>query len=400
VRALLLTVGLLLVLAAPAGAQEEIDRAAEALREDPVYVDPGAEDALSADDADEVRARIREDLGEGRLFVAVLPELVGADAESVATELSNRVAINATVAVVVGNQFRVLGSSNREAALADEAFEANRGEGVAPVLLDFIGRLSGEGGESGGGDDGGVGAGGLILLALAGAGGVAFAISRRRRRREQAAQFAEVKENARDDLVVLGEEIRALELDMDMPGVPDEAKADYEIAVKAYEQADQSWRLAQRPDDLEPVGAALEEGRWAMSSARARLENREPPERRSPCFFDPRHGPSDREVEWAPAGGAPRMVPACEADAQRVERGEDPEAREVTVGGQRVPYWAAGPMYAPFMGGFFGAGILPGLVVGTLLGDAWSGPDVGGDFGGGDFGGGDFGGGDFGGGDF
>ena len=68
------------------------------------------------------------------------------------------------------------------------------------------------------------------------------------------------------------------------------------------------------------------------------------------------------------------MVPACEADAQRVERGEDPEAREVTVGGERVPYWAAGPMYAPFMGGFFGAGILPGLMMGTMLGSVWDEP--------------------------
>ena len=100
------------------------------------------------------------------------------------------------------------------------------------------------------------------------------------------------------------------------------------------------------------------------------------------------------------------MVPACEADAQRVERGEDPEAREVTVGGQRMPYWAAGPMYAPFMGGFYG-GRHPARaadrhdarrrVVGR---DAGGGDLGGGDFGGGDFGGGDFGGGDFGGGDF
>jgi hypothetical protein len=152
---------------------------------------------------------------------------------------------------------------------------------------------------------------------------------------------------------------------------------------------------------MEPVGAALEEGRWAMSSARARLEDREPPERRSPCFFDPRHGPATRDVEWAPPGGEPRMVPACEADALRVEEGDDPEAREVTVGGQRMPYWAAGPMYAPFMGGFYGGGILPGLLIGTSLGGFWDTPDTGGgDWGGGDFGGGDFGGGDFGGGDF
>jgi hypothetical protein len=99
------------------------------------------------------------------------------------------------------------------------------------------------------------------------------------------------------------------------------------------------------------------------------------------------------------------MVPACEADAQRVEREEDPEMREVTVGGQRVPYWQAGPAYAPFAGGFFGFGLLPGLMMGTMLGSAFD-ADVGsadvggGDWGGGGFGGGDFGGGDFGGGDF
>ena len=239
---------------------------------------------------------------------------------------------------------------------------------------------------------------GWIVLALAGAGGAAFVISRRQTRRRQAAELAEVKENARDDLVALGDEIRALEMDMDMPGVSDAARSDYETALNAYQRADQAWRLAQRPDDLEPVGSALEEGRWAMESARARLDGREPPERRSPCFFDPRHGPSAREVEWAPPGGEPRMVPVCEADAQRLDRGEDPEAREVTVGGQRMPYWAAGPMYAPFMGGFYGAGILPGLLIGTSLGGVWDQPS--GDFGGGDWGGGDFGGGDFGGGDF
>jgi hypothetical protein len=143
-----------------------------------------------------------------------------------------------------------------------------------------------------------------------------------------------------------------------------------------------------------------------MSSAKARLEGHEPPERRSPCFFDPRHGPSTRDVEWAPPHGESRLVPACEADALRVEDGEDPQAREVMVGGERMPYWAAGPMYAPFIGGFFGASLLPGLMMGTMLGDTFDaggggdfgGGDYGGDFGGG-FGGGDFGGG-FGGGDF
>jgi hypothetical protein len=183
-----------------------------------------------------------------------------------------------------------------------------------------------------------------------------------------------------------------------MPNIDPQVRADYEHAVTRYTEADDAWELARRPQDLAPVAAALEEGRWAMASAKARMEGKEPPERRPPCFFDPRHGPSARDVEWSPPYGEPRMVPACEADAQRVERGDDPEAREMMVGGHRMPYWAAGPAYAPFMGGFFGAGLLPGLMMGTMLGSMWDAP--GGDFGGGDWGGGDFGGGDFGGGDF
>ena len=128
-----------------------------------------------------------------------------------------------------------------------------------------------------------------------------------------------------------------------MPGASEEAKRDYEQALGAYERASGAVDAARSPQDLEPVGQAAEEGRYAMASARARLEGREPPERTPPCFFDPRHGPSAREVEWSPPWGEPRPVPACEADAQRVERGEDPDPREVTVGGQRVPYWNAGP---------------------------------------------------------
>jgi hypothetical protein len=373
-RALLAGLIVLLALAAPAAAQD-----------DPVQVDPAAADVISESEADELRSRIEEN--DVPVAIAILPASAG-DAEQLAGDLRERT--GDAGAVVVGNRFRVDGPPEIEQA-ATEAFEAHSDEGVGPVLLDFVDRA----GED---DEGGSGAGAVILLGAVGLGGVAILAARRRRQRQDAAEFAEVKDNARDDLVALGDDIRALEVDMDMPDVSGDAKADYGTAVDAYQRADQRWRLAQKPDDLEPVGAALEEGRWAMLSARARLEGRQPPERRPPCFFDPRHGPSDRDVEWAPHGGTPRMVPACEADAQRVERGEDPEAREVTVGGQRMPYWAAGPMYAPFMGGFYGAGLLPGLLIGTSLGGIWDQPS--GDWGGGDFGGGDFGGGDFGGGDF
>jgi uncharacterized membrane protein YgcG len=155
-----------------------------------------------------------------------------------------------------------------------------------------------------------------------------------------------------------------------------------------------------------------------MACAEALLAGKAPPERRPPCFFDPRHGPSARDVEWAPPGGATRKVPACEACAQAVERGDEPASREVVARGRRIPYWNAPSYFGPWAGGYFapfgGTGFLSGLFVGELLGGAYGGwgygswggsGDSGGfghwsDFGDGmSFGGGDFGGGG-GGGDF
>src|SRR3954454_15095163 len=159
-----------------------------------------------------------------------------------------------------------------------------------------------------------------------------------------------------------------------MPGVDPAAKADYERALQSYDQANTRFERAQRPADLAPVTKALEEGRWAMTSARARLNGEAPPERRPPCFFDPRHGPSSRDGEWAPEGGVPRPVPTCEADAQRIEAGLDPRVREIDVGGRQVAYWNAPAYYGPWSGGYyggfggFGTGFFGGLLAGEMLG--------------------------------
>ena len=57
------------------------------------------------------------------------------------------------------------------------------------------------------------------------------------------------------------------------------------------------------PDHIKAVTTALEDGRYAMACVLAR-ENGEPlPIRRPPCFFNPQHGPSVLDVDWAPAGG-------------------------------------------------------------------------------------------------
>jgi hypothetical protein len=361
------------------------------------------------------------------MYVAILPDAAKAEAggsvRGVAEALHQALGREGTYAVVAGHSF--YGDSTTVAGAngaAKAALEAHSSDGVEAILLadvDRVGSLASGGSGSGGGGSGGGGApsgAGLGVIALLAVGGGAFALSRsRRRRRQDDAEFAEVKDNTRDDLVALGDDIRALDLDVQMPGADPRGTESYAQAVGAYERANAAWNRARRPQDLEPVGAALEEGRWAMAAAKAQLQGRPAPERRPPCFFDPRHGPSVTEALWAPPGGQEREVPVCAADAARLADGEEPDAREVLVGGRAMPYYAAPAYFGPSAGGFYGGGgmFLPGLLAGTLLGGSLFGPGVafgggwggdgdlgGGDFGGGDGGGFDVGGGDFGGGDF
>jgi hypothetical protein len=401
---------LLLVWAAPVHAGELIDRAVAGLAGDNVYVDPDADPTLTDAQAGALRDRIASS-GAAPMYVVIAPEEIrgeaGGDAGLALREIAERSARRGTYAIVAGRRIEAL-STELEAGEAGDLAARAAGAGggaVDAVLLDFTDRVAAA--QSGGDDSEGSATGGLILLGLLCAGGAALLVGRRRKRARDAAEFAEAKRNARDDLVALGDDIRALDLDASMPGADPEAVADYDHAVARYTEADEQWERARSPHALAPVGAALEEGRWAMASAKARFAGNAPPERRPPCFFDPRHGPSSRDVLWSPPYGEERPVPACEADALRVERGEEPQARELEWAGRRVPYWQAGPAYAPFAGGLFGGfggGLLPGILIGSMLGGAMSpgmayGDEPGGDFaGGGDgFGGGDFGGGGFGG---
>jgi hypothetical protein len=165
--------------------------------------------------------------------------------------------------------------------------------------------------------------------------------------------FEDVRRAAEEDLLGLAEDIRSLDLDIEMPGVASEARADYMHAVDQYDRAKAALDRARAPQDLSAVSSAVEEGRFAIASTRARLAGRQPPERRPPCFFDPRHGPSVRDVVWTPPGGTPRPVPVCAADAISLEEGNQPHARRVRVGDREVPYWNAPAYYGPWVGGYF-----------------------------------------------
>jgi hypothetical protein len=422
VRFLLIVIASL-VFASTAHAQGVLDQAADSLALNPVYVDPDAERAISEGEANELREAIAREKA-GPLYIAVLPaeaaNEAGGDPGAALREIAMAVGEPGTFAAVIGNSFRAgsVGGVLPQGAPGELARQSlqSAGNDTDAVLADFVRRVgnarAGEGEAGSGGGDGGSGIPGAVLLALLAIPAALFGFSRFRRRKREQAEFEEVRDAARDDVIALGQDIRALDLDMEMPNADPEAKTHYGLAVERYQQAEEALGRAHRPEDLQQVTELVEEGRWAMEAARAEMEGRQAPERRPPCFFDPRHGPSVTDVVWAPPGGEPREVPACAADAVRVQEGNDPAMREVAVNGQMVPYWQAGPAFAPWAGGFFGGGLLPGLFIGSMLGGGFGGfgypadaqaadaGDMGdfGDFGGGDFGGGDFGGGDFGGG--
>ncbi|MFJ4951666.1 hypothetical protein [Streptomyces sp. NPDC088760] len=411
--ALLLAV-LALVLAtlyAPvASADTSVSAVARALRQSPVYVDPAARDQLSAADADTLAARIKD--ADKPLFIAVLP--AGYPTTNLFADLRSATGVTGLYGIRLGDRFDARADSSVMSATARQNLVRSvQGEDAKAQLADFtdraLARMGGHAPRSWGGSagNGGMSSTALIttavVLVAAGAGGYALVHrTRRRREQEQRAALERLRVVVDEDITAFGEELDRLDFHPSEPGADDAMRADYERALDAYETAKQRMGAAHRPEDVRTVTEALEDGRFSLAQLAARREHRPLPERRPPCFFDPRHGPSVSDATWTPPGGAARQVPVCAADATRLADGRDPVIREVDTDYGRRPYWDAGPAYGPWAGGYFGGGLLPGLLVGTLLGSMMATPSYAADYGTGygDFGGGGFEGGDVSGTDF
>ena len=94
-------------------------------------------------------------------------------------------------------------------------------------------------------------------------------------------------------------------------------------------------------EEISKITDTLSSGRYALACVQARVAGRPLPEHRVPCFFNPQHGPSARDVLWTQPGRGTRTVPACAQDAARIQAHELPEVRKVRIGGRAVPYWEA-----------------------------------------------------------
>jgi hypothetical protein len=154
---------------------------------------------------------------------------------------------------------------------------------------------------------------------------------------------------AEEDVIQFGEELARFGAGQELDA---ELRHDYQTALDAYESARRTVDKLTSADSVGAVAETLTAGRYALACARARSTGAPLPERRTPCFFNPQHGPSSTDVVWTPASGPTRRVPACAQDAARVQAGEDPPVR---YGEVQVPWWEAGAPNEPYKVGFFAA---------------------------------------------
>ncbi|MFN8125741.1 MAG: hypothetical protein U0R64_04450 [Candidatus Nanopelagicales bacterium] len=407
----------------------------------PVYNDPAAERAMTAA---ETNALIKDCKETGLpYFIAVLPRSVLSTEyptpNDVLAGLHRLIGKPGIYAVVVGNDFRAGSTNNTVSDIATASLQEYKGDGTYAVLQGFVAASA----ERFGGTvptsfteahPEGFPWGIAVVLGLGVAGG-GFLIYRSGKkaklRREQ--QLQDVRTVIDEDITEYGE--RLAQFDMRDPKLDEQARTDLESALDSYEKAKTELAAMSSPTDAAKVTTHLEDGRYALACVSARLAGEPLPERRPPCFIDPRHGPSTEDVMYTPAGAtAARETPVCSLCAQKIAAGQDPAPRTVPVSdGREVPYWQAGSQYGPYASGYYQSfgNVLPTILIGTMLGSMMSsgtaygsaygqsgfdnsgsmgggGPFGGSDFGstsdfggggGGDFGG-DFGGGDFGGGSF
>ncbi|WP_432479194.1 hypothetical protein [Nocardioides sp. GXQ0305] len=241
------------------------------------------------------------------------------------------------------------------------------------------------------------------LLAIAAAGGagvygVRRLIAARDDRRQRAVELEQVRKLADEDVTVFGDQLRRLGDTVGERTLDEVTHTDYQTALDAYERAKWDAPRLSHIDEISTLVDTLATGRYAMVCVRARLAGEPVPELRVPCFFNPQHGPSARDVTWTSPRIGTRRVPACTRCATQLAAREKPEVRTVQIGTRRVPYWEAGARFHPYSQGYFPSDAAAG---GVAMAWIYTAPDLGsapymdhtgygGDVGGIDFGGGGF----------
>jgi hypothetical protein len=168
---------------------------------------------------------------------------------------------------------------------------------------------------------------------------------RRRRREEELAgldRWRTARKLMDEDVTVLGEQVAALHIDTLTDDLDADADDHYRRALEGYDQAKALLRASTSVEDVVAIEQVVADARYHRAAVLAVIAGEPLPERREPCFFNPQHGPSVQDVEWAPPNGVARSIPVCAADARALAAGDEPLVRMVRIGDRWVPWHLAG----------------------------------------------------------
>ena len=293
-------------LPAGAGASEYSERIAKKVATEIVYVDPKAKPRISTGEAGRIRIQIVKK-APGRVKVAVVPASRAEEEGGVSglgSAIGRDLKPRGALLVVAGNSTFTLTShpAHQQAATAvGEAFNRRGGDSRADEIVAAVNALAAvDPGPSADPPDTGGGGGGVppdfgdasddifdtvddaiktttiiiaaffIIPILALILWIALRVRRSRKDAEGDIDFAQ--EQLRNELIALGDEIRALEVDTQLAGANPMGVADYEAAVQQYDRANFALERSDQNDRyLGEARAAIREGQRRISDAKVRL---------------------------------------------------------------------------------------------------------------------------------
>jgi len=355
-----LAAGFALAAAAPAFAQTPSD-IAEIVAVQGYYVEPGAE---PVDEAElEQLISSMGDLGFHFVPVVLADDPPGGN-NLFAEAIVDQFADDSTVVVLSPGE---LGSDSRD--FAREALDAAGQDSLnlfstsvndgftlfADNLVPGVAVGSGSGAE----DSSATGGGGFpwgLALVVGGLVLIVFWVVRRQSGAEKQRKEEDISE-AKTEIKRQLDEIANLILEeTDAIRVSGHAEAGQHLqaASQAYADALDLYEGTSTLRQLETISDSLDKARWQLQAAVAMRDGREvPPEpvaERATCFFDPAHRPATETAVLRTSAGE-REVKVCPQDAERLRRGQQPQPRQINVGGRPIPAPMAPKSYG---GGGFG----------------------------------------------
>lgn len=273
----------------------DVQALADSLQSNPVAVRGSPDPTLSAAAIKSLSARIAA-RDRGRIRIAVVSPVSVQATGDLAQALSDAINADGVVIVVAGSNYHVTttwGTGDAARALLSDAVvgphislavqmrRAIDSFARADAAAGHPGSNSSESGQpqsrSNGGGSSGSGGGGLVsgliglgvvlvTAALIGGKRIRRTLRSSHRRKEES---ADAQAQARADLITLGEDIEALDIDSSMPNASAQGKDEYGKAIECYQDADHRLHSADDSYQFERAVDALRRGHAHVQSAGA-----------------------------------------------------------------------------------------------------------------------------------